>query len=83
MAAGAGRSPHPRRAQGEDRLAAGDLVCIPERPAGEREPLNRGESAMRALGPSATGLPANICYPDTGHWLIRDGLGTPDTVLRP
>ena len=35
--------------------------------------LNRGESVVRALFLSTTGLPANVYYPDTGHWLIRNG----------
>jgi uncharacterized cupin superfamily protein len=76
-------TPTLRHPQGEDQLAAGDLVCFPEGPAGARELLNRGDSVMRALCLSTTGLPANICYPDTGHWLIRNGLGTADTVMRP
>jgi hypothetical protein len=24
---------------------------------------------------ATTGLPANVCYPDTGHWLIQNGHG--------
>jgi len=76
-------TPTLRHAHGEDRLAAGDLVCFPEGPSAARQLLNRSESAIRALWLSTTGLPANICFPDTGHWLIRNGLGTPDTVLRP
>jgi uncharacterized cupin superfamily protein len=63
---------HPR---GEDRLEAGDLVCLPEGPDGAHRLFNRGESVVRALRLSTTGLPANVCYPDTGHWVIRNGLG--------
>jgi hypothetical protein len=37
---------------------------------------------MRVLCLSTTGLPATICYPDTGHWLIRNGLGQDDVLLR-
>jgi uncharacterized cupin superfamily protein len=55
-------------------------VCFPEGPAGAHRLLNRGDSVVRALLISTTGLPANVCYPDTGHWLIRNGLG-PDEVL--
>jgi uncharacterized cupin superfamily protein len=70
---------HPR---GEDRLETGDLVCLPEGPAGARRLLNRGETAVRALLLSTTGLPANVCYPDTGHWLIRNGLGGDEVLVR-
>jgi uncharacterized cupin superfamily protein len=69
---------HPR---GEDRLEAGDLVCFPEGPTGARRLLNRSESVVRALFLSTTGLPANAFYPDTGHWLIRNGLAQ-EVVVR-
>jgi uncharacterized cupin superfamily protein len=68
-------APTLRHPQGEDQLEAGDLVCLPEGPAGAHRLLNRGESVVRALFLSTTGLPANVYYPDTGHWLIRNGLG--------
>ena len=63
---------HPR---GEEDLETGDLVCFPDGPAGARRLLNRGESVVRALVLSTTGLPANVRYPDSGHWLIHNGLG--------
>src|SRR4051794_37925832 len=56
-------TPALRHAQGEDRLQPGDLVCLPEGPAGARRLLNRGESVARALFLSTTGLPANAYYP--------------------
>ncbi len=65
-------TPTLRHPEGEDQLEAGDLVCFPEGPAGAHRLLNRGESVVRALFVSTTGLPANVCYPDTGHWLIRN-----------
>ncbi|HEY1370632.1 MAG TPA: cupin domain-containing protein [Gaiellaceae bacterium] len=70
-----------RHPQGDDQLEAGDLVCLPEGPAGAHELLNRGESLARALCLSTTGLPANVYYPDTGHWLIRNGLGRDEVVV--
>jgi len=70
---------HPR---GEDHLETGDLVCFPEGPAGAHRLLNRGDSVVRALFVSTTGLPANACYPDTGHWVIRNGLGRDEVVVR-
>jgi uncharacterized cupin superfamily protein len=75
-------TPTLRHAQGEDRLEACDLVCLPEGPAGAHRLLNRGESIVRALRLSTTGLPANVCYPDTGHWLIRNGPGRDDVEVR-
>jgi uncharacterized cupin superfamily protein len=69
-----------RHPQGEDRLEAGDLVCFPEGPTGAHRLLNRGESLVRALHLSTTGLPANVCYPDSGRWLIRNGPGRDEVV---
>jgi len=74
-------APTLRHAEGEDQLEPGDLVCFRDGPAGARRLLNRGETAVRALFLSTTGLPANVCYPDTGDWLIRNGPG-PDDVVR-
>jgi uncharacterized cupin superfamily protein len=74
-------TPTLRHPQGEDQLEVGDLVCLPEGPAGARGLLNRGDSAARVLLLSTTGLPANLCYPDTGQWLIRNGRGRDDVVL--
>jgi len=75
-------TPTLRHPQGEDPLEAGDLVCLPEGPDGAHQLLNRSESIARALFLSTTGLPANVCYPDTGHWLLRNGLGWDDVVVR-
>jgi uncharacterized cupin superfamily protein len=75
-------TPTLRHQQGEDQLEAGDLVCLPEGPAGAHRLLNRGEPVVRALFLSTTGLPANVCYPDTGHWLIRNGFGHDEVVVR-
>jgi uncharacterized cupin superfamily protein len=75
-------TPALRHPEGEDQLEPGDLVCHPEGPAGAHRLLNCGESVARALRLSTTGLPANVCYPDTGHWLLRNGLGRDDVVVR-
>jgi uncharacterized cupin superfamily protein len=71
-----------RHPQGETQLEAGDLVCLPDGPAGAHRLLNHGESPVRALVVSTTGLPANVCYPETGHWLIRNGPGSDDVAVR-
>ena len=39
----------------------------------------RGERA-HALFLSTTGLPANVFYPDSGRWLIRNGPGAEITL---
>ena len=36
---------------------------------------------MRALSLSTTGLPANVCYPDTGQWMIQHGRGRDEAVV--
>jgi uncharacterized cupin superfamily protein len=74
-------APSLRHPHGDDHLDVGDLLCLPEGPAGARHLLNRGESVVRALFLSTTGLPVNVYYPDTGHWLMQNGPGPNDTVL--
>ena len=73
-------APTLRHPAGEDVLEACDLVCFPEGPAGAHRLINRGDAIVRAVFFSTTGLPANVCYPDSGTWLIRnrpDGDGLP------
>jgi uncharacterized cupin superfamily protein len=73
-------TPTLRHPHGEEQLDAGDLLCLPEGPAGARRLLNRGESVVRALFLRTTTLPVNVHYPDTGHWLIHNGPGADETV---
>ncbi len=65
-----------RRPDGESTLDAGDLVCLAEGPAGAHQLLN----GARVLMLSTTGLPAAVCYPDSGRWLLRSGFE--DVMLR-
>jgi uncharacterized cupin superfamily protein len=74
-------TPTLRHPEGEDRLETGDLVCFPDGPAGAHRLLNRDDSLVRALFLTTTGLPANVCYPDTGEWLLRNGPGQEDVAL--
>ena len=74
-------TPSLRHPHGEDLLEPGDLLCLPEGPAGAHRLLNRNESVVRALQLSTTGLPANVYYPDTEQWLIRHGPGTDEVVI--
>ena len=73
--------PTIHHAQGEHRLEAGDLVCFPEGPAGAHRLLNRADAAVRALLLTTTGLPANVCYPDSGEWLLRNAPGRDDVAV--
>ncbi len=75
-------TPTLRHQDGEDQLEPGDLVCLPEGPAGAHRLLNRSASVVRTLVLSTTGLPANVCYPDTGLWLLRNAPGQNDVVVR-
>jgi uncharacterized cupin superfamily protein len=63
-------TPTLRHPHGEDRLEPGDLVCFPEGPGGAHQLRDGGE--WRVLFLETTGLPANICYPDTGEWQMRN-----------
>jgi uncharacterized cupin superfamily protein len=74
-------TPTLRHAQGEDRLETGDLVCFPEGPAGAHRLLNGGPSVTRALFLATTGVPANVCYPETGQWVLRNGPGRDDVSV--
>jgi uncharacterized cupin superfamily protein len=74
-------TPTLRHAQGEDRLEAGDLVCFPEGPAGAHRLLNGSPAVTRALFLSTTGVPANLCYPETGQWVLRNGPGQDDVSV--
>jgi uncharacterized cupin superfamily protein len=65
-------TPALRRPDGEERLEPGDVVCFPEGPDGAHQLINRGGSDVRALLMSTTGVPANVCYPDTGEWRMHN-----------
>jgi uncharacterized cupin superfamily protein len=73
-------TPTVRRPGGEEVLGPGDLVCFVEGPAGAREVLNGGASVARVLLLTTTGLPANVHYPETGEWLLRNGPGREEMV---
>jgi uncharacterized cupin superfamily protein len=75
-------TPTLRHPGGEDQLEAGDLACFPEGPAGAHRLLNRGGSVVWALFLWTTGLPANVCRPETGVWVIRNGNGHDEVVVR-
>ena len=74
MLAGA---PTLRHAEGEDVLREGDLVCFAEGPAGAHRLSNDGDAVARVLCLSTTGFPVNVCYPESGRWLMRNGFDAP------
>jgi uncharacterized cupin superfamily protein len=62
-------TPTLRHPDGEDVLEPGDVVCLPDGPAGAHQLLDHG----RALILSTTGVPANVFYPDTERWEMING----------
>lgn len=69
-------APTLRHPDGEDVMAAGDVVCFPEGPEGAHRVLNRGSEPARILVLSTTALPVTAHYPDSGKLLIRDAGGS-------
>ena len=63
-------TPALRRRHGEDHLEAGDLVCLPEGPAGAHRLLNRGDSVVRALFLLDDGSAGQCLLP--GHRALAD-----------
>lgn len=74
-------TPTLRHPGGEGVLTAGDLTCFPEGPSGAQRVLNRSDEVARALFISTTGFPANVCYPDSGSWLLRNGPDATELTL--
>ena len=75
-------TPTLRHPAGTDVLAAGDVVCFPEGPAGAHRLINHGEDVARLVLISTLSLPANVHYPDSGKWLLRNGPDVHPIMLR-
>ncbi len=75
-------TPTVQHADGERVLSPGDLVCLPDGPAGGRSVLNRSGEPARVLLLWTTGLPAAVCYPETGEWVLRTDRGADEIPLR-
>ena len=54
-----------RHPDGEDELAAGDLVCFPAGPDGAHKLTNRGSDTVKMVIVSTANLPAVAVYPDS------------------
>jgi uncharacterized cupin superfamily protein len=68
--------------QQEQPLSPGDLVCLPEGPAGGRSLLNRGAATARMLLLWTTGYPTATCYPDSAEWVLRTARDSDEIRLR-
>lgn len=68
-------TPTLRHPGGEQRLAAADVVCLPDGASGARALSNPDPAAARVLQLATTGRPVNLHYPDTGRWRLRHGPG--------
>lgn len=74
--------PAVQHAEGEQALSPGNLICLPEGPAGGRSVLNRSGETARVLLLWTSGFPAAICYPETGEWILRPTRGRDEIRLR-
>ena len=71
-----------RHPGGEDVLRAGEMTCFVEGPEGARTIDNRDAEPARVLTFSTVGVPANICYPETGTWRLINDRASAETRLR-
>jgi uncharacterized cupin superfamily protein len=67
--------PTLRHHEGEDGLAPGGVVCLPDGPGGAHRVLNRSSQTTRLLFLSTVQLPVSAHYPDSGKILFRDADG--------
>jgi uncharacterized cupin superfamily protein len=75
-------TPTLRHPGGTEVLAAGEMVCFPEGPTGAHQLINHSEHVARLVLISTLGLPANVHYPDSGKWLLRNGPDDQTVMLR-
>jgi uncharacterized cupin superfamily protein len=75
-------TPTLRHPAGTEELAPGDLVCFPEGPAGAHRLTNSASGVTRVVLFETLGLPANVHYPDSGKWLLRNGPDAHALMLR-
>ncbi len=66
-------TPTLRHPDGTELLAAGEMICFREGPAGAHRLINHGKDVARLVLISTLGLPANVHYPDSGEWVLRNG----------
>ena len=84
VAAGPGRNAHlappARRGSARDRRSR-----VPPGRPGRCSPAGRIAASQPCVPCSCRrlGLPVNVCYPDSGRWLIRNGPGEDELVVAP
>ena len=76
-------APTVRHAEGERALSLGDLICLPEGPAGGHNVLNYSGETARLLLLWSTGFPTATCYPESGEWVLRTSREADEIRLRP
>lgn len=66
-----------RHPDGAERVEPGDLVCLPDGPAG----AHALDAPVHALRVSTTGFPFNTHYPDSGRWVLHHAPGAEPVEL--
>lgn len=70
-----------RHPEGEDEVAAGEVVCFPEGPAGAHKLANRSDATARFLVLSTLVSPSASVYPDSGKIGIWPNAGGRDALI--
>jgi uncharacterized cupin superfamily protein len=71
-----------RSPEGEETLAAGDIVCFPPGPEGAHKASNEGSSAARVMMFSSAREPAVAVYPDSDKIGVWPGDPRDQVMLR-
>ena len=56
---------------------------VTDGPGGAHQVINRSDQVARVLFLSTTGLPANVGYPDSGMWLMRNTSDEDGVMVHP
>jgi uncharacterized cupin superfamily protein len=75
-------TPLLRHPDGEDELAAGDVVCFPEGPEGAHKVANRTAETVRVLMLSTVNDPAVAVYPDSDKIGVWPGDARDNVMVR-
>jgi uncharacterized cupin superfamily protein len=71
-----------RTPQGEEELAAGEIVCFPPGPVGAHKATNRGDATARIVMFSSAREPAVAVYPDSDKIGVWPGNSDDEVMLR-
>jgi uncharacterized cupin superfamily protein len=75
-------TPSVRHPEGEDVLAAGDVVCFVAGPEGAHQVLNRASETTRVIMLSTKARPAVCVYPDSDKIATFTGVEADNLMLR-